>query len=209
MARSREHGRWSSRWSVITVPVLVSGSLPFFAGCSIQQSQTLPKDLPQLPPEYRLLEMLVGSWKACSRAEFEDSRVLIVQTAVEADWDLGRRFVVARSDFSFTDPASGKRLSSSESVSWFTWDEKKGKYFYWTFLSNGTVASGSMEFDPPTNTWSMQETAVDPSTGQRVVTGSGTMEYLSDSEKLVRWHSRPFSGGGFQSEGRSRRIRGR
>ncbi len=187
---------------------LWSYSVLFLASCSIQQSHTPPQDLPQLPSGYRLLGMLVGSWQASSRAEFEDSdRALIVRTTVEADWDLGGRFVVARSDFSFTDAASAERQSSSESVSWFTWDETTGKYLFWTFLSDGTVGSGSMDFDPPTNTWSMEETAVDPSTGQRVVTGSGSMEYLSDSEKLVRWHSRPLSGGGFRSEGRSRRIR--
>ena len=186
------------------------GSLLFVAGCSFQQSQTSPTDLAQRPREYRLLEMFVGSWKASSRAEFEASdRVLLIQTAVEADWDLGGRFVVARSRFSFTDDKSEERLSSSESVTWFTWDEKKRKYSYWTFLSDGGVASGSMDFDPSTNTWSMEESAVDASTGQRMVTGWGTMEYLSDSEKLVRWHSRPLCGGGFQSEGRSRRIRRR
>ncbi len=180
-------------------------SLLLILGCS-----STPTDLPQLPPKYHRLGMLVGSWEASARAEFEESdRVLTIRTTVESDWDLGRRFVFARSNFYFTDSTSGERLPSSEGVSWFTWDESRGKYVYWTFLSAGTVTSGSMDFDPSTNTWSMEETAVDASTGKLVVTGSGSMEYLSDSEKIVRWRSRPLSGGGFQSEGRSRRIRAR
>ena len=42
--------------------------------------------------------------------------------------------------------------------------------------------------------------------GQRVAIRWGTMEYVSDSEKLARWQSRPLNGGGFQSQGRGRKA---
>ena len=44
--------------------------------------------------------------------------------------------------------------------------------------------------------------------GQRVAIRWGTMEYVSDSEKLARWQSRPLNGGGFQSQSRGRKSDG-
>jgi len=180
------------------------------AGCTHTRGRIGDTEEPTRPAEYERLEMLVGTWEGNSHATFEDSdQVLTVRSFVQADWDLGRRYVVARSNFSFTDAVSGARLRPSKSVTWFTWDENGGKYRYWTFSSDGGVTSGSMEFAPSTNRWTLKQIGEDPATDEYVITGWGEMKYVSDSEKIVTWHSRPPTGGGFDSEGRSRKTRTR
>ena len=137
----------------------------------------------------------------------ESLESLSVRTTVDAQWELGGQFVVARSVASIVDERDGAVRSTSESVSWFTWDGKADEYRYWTFASDGAVSSGTMGFDPGHDTWTLQEMAWDASVGRWVETGWGTMQFLCESEKIVHWSSRPLTGGGFDSEGRSIRVR--
>lgn len=160
-----------------------------------------PQPVESFGPEHARLAMLVGVWEARTTAEFDGTdATLSIEVHVQADWELGGRYVVARSQFEFTDSSSGG-VTEAESVAWYTFDAGLGRYVYWSFSADGGVGVGQMDFDADTNTWRMEE--------QRggVASGAGSMEYVSDTEKIVRWEGRPSGGPAFRIEGRSRRVR--
>ena len=159
------------------------------------------------PDPYEPLAMLVGQWEADSHVTFEGSdEPLLVDATVNARWDLGTHFVVARSESRFTKAETGEPAGVSSSVSWFGWDRFAETYVWWTFRDDGAVTSGSMTFDARARTWSMEERSTDPATGASTLTGRGTMQYLSDDEKIVRWRAMPIGGPPFSSAGRSRKL---
>ena len=176
-------------------------ALLLLAGCA-----NAPPELPAVAPELARLEMLTGEWRAESTATIEESGEAWLSSAhVLAEWDLGGRFVVARTHHAWQSAAGGGEM---ESETWFTWDAAAGSYRTWTFQSNGRFATGTMRYEEGSRTWHMEEEWTHPETGARG-RGAGTMEYIGETEKNVSWRTAPSDGssGAFKVEGRSRRIR--
>lgn len=166
-----------------------------------------PRDfLPNPPdrgPDHARLEMLVGRWAAEDLVTVEGmAEPIEVSVGVEARWDLLGKYVVARSTYVFSDPA----IPMSESVTRFTWDPVASIYRYWTFRQEGPVIEGTMTYDETLSTWTMTESVRDPATGERHITGTGTMTYTSPYEKDVTWTGTPIGSPRFEMVGTSELV---
>jgi len=182
-------------------PVLLAfASLLTLAGCATTTTAST-----DLSPEARRLDMLVGRWTATAEHLASDTGVATpTEITVDAQWDLGGTIVAARSAQRWIDP-SGSPMAL-ESYAYYSWDPTANTYRTWSFDSAGRFGEGTMTFDEVANTWQVEQTTTDPSTGVRA-RHSGTMEYLSEEEQQVEWRSSPErGGGGFRMRGRSQRV---
>jgi hypothetical protein len=172
------------------------------AGCSIT-----PTASADLSFEAMRLNMLVGRWSATTEHLASDTGTATpTEVMVDAQWELGGTVVGARSAHRWT--GDGGSPMALETYAYYSWDQVAEKYRTWSFDSAGRFGEGTMTFDEPTNTWYVEETVTNPSTSIRS-RGTGTMQYLSDDEKLIEWRSSPErGGGGFRVRGRSERVSG-
>lgn len=181
--------------------IVSSAALALTAGCAAVTTSASS----ELPAEARQLDMLVGRWVANGEQVASDTGARTqTETVVDARWELGGTALASRSATRWVDPEGTPR--AVESYAYYLWDPGLGKIRTQRFDSAGNVAEGTMTFDDVARTWHLEETTTMASTGQRT-RGSGTLQYLSDGERIVEWRSSPErGGGGYRMRGRGERV---
>ncbi|MDX2114748.1 MAG: DUF1579 family protein [Planctomycetota bacterium] len=132
------------RVSLASAALLLAALMPL-AACSPERRAMRLNEVEMARSEVSELELdrlnsFVGSWQGyAEQRDVETDRVTRFEGSSTVNWELGRRFLLERSEFT-------RNGSPETSLSITTWDPKARAYRIWKFESTGAVLEGESWF---------------------------------------------------------------